>query len=228
MRRLVLGDIHGAYKALLQVFEHAQFDHTVDQLIFLGDVVDGWPDSSLCIDELLKVKNLIPILGNHDRWCWKWIESGWKDDLWLTQGGQATINAYQKRDPEDHLPYFEKTKLFHRTEDNKLFVHGGISRREPIETQSEDILTWDRELMETALKRSRIEKDNTPLTNYSEIYIGHTSTERFSKVPIKACEVWCMDQGAGWGGKLSLMDIDTKTFWQSDTVSELYPNQRGR
>ena len=53
MKRYVLGDIHGAYQALIQVLKRAKFDYENDQLIFLGDVVDGWPESKECIDELL-------------------------------------------------------------------------------------------------------------------------------------------------------------------------------
>jgi serine/threonine protein phosphatase 1 len=32
-----------------------------------------------------------------------------------------------------------------------------------------------------------------------------------------------MDTGAGHSGKLTIMDIDKKTFWQSDPLPELYP-----
>ena len=40
MRRLVVGDIHGGYKALMQVLERANFDQN-DMLITLGDLCDG-------------------------------------------------------------------------------------------------------------------------------------------------------------------------------------------
>jgi len=56
MRTFVLGDIHGTYKALKQCFQKAGFDHETDQLIFLGDVCDGWPEVYEATDELLKVK----------------------------------------------------------------------------------------------------------------------------------------------------------------------------
>ena len=38
-RTLVIGDIHGGFKALQQVFERANITEN-DQLIFLGDYVD--------------------------------------------------------------------------------------------------------------------------------------------------------------------------------------------
>ena len=38
MKTFVIGDIHGAYKALLQCFERSGFDYEKDHLIVLGDV----------------------------------------------------------------------------------------------------------------------------------------------------------------------------------------------
>ena len=48
-RTLVIGDIHGALKALLQVFERARITAD-DKLIFLGDYVDGWSESAQVLD----------------------------------------------------------------------------------------------------------------------------------------------------------------------------------
>lgn len=57
----VMGDIHGAYKALEQCLIRSGFDYENDRLIQLGDIVDGYPDAFECVEELLKVKNLISI-----------------------------------------------------------------------------------------------------------------------------------------------------------------------
>lgn len=48
-RTLVIGDIHGGFKALKQVLERALVS-TSDTLIFLGDYVDGWSESPEVID----------------------------------------------------------------------------------------------------------------------------------------------------------------------------------
>ena len=52
MRTFAIGDIHGAYKALVQCFERSGFDYENDRLIVLGDVCDGYPEVKQCIDEL--------------------------------------------------------------------------------------------------------------------------------------------------------------------------------
>lgn len=63
------------------------------------------------------------------------------------------------------------------------------------------------------------------IPGYKEVFIGHTSTSRFDPdlKPVNLSNVWNLDQGGGWEGKLTCMDVDTKEFWQSDIVKDLYP-----
>jgi serine/threonine protein phosphatase 1 len=64
---------------------------------------------------------------------------------------------------------------------------------------------------------------------YSEIYIGHTPTLYYDmEVPMNAVNVWNIDTGAAFNGKLTVMDIETKAYWQSDVVLTLYPAETGR
>ena len=37
-----------------------------------------------------------------------------------------------------------------------------------------------------------------------------------------------LDTGGGWFGKVSIMDVKTKEFWQSDNGRTLYPEFTGR
>jgi serine/threonine protein phosphatase 1 len=220
----VIGDIHGAYRALRQCLEKSGFHYHHDHLICLGDVADGWPETRLCIDELLKIENVTYILGNHDFWALKWMETKLIEDIWYEQGGKATIDSYRNGLPESHtqflkeaLPYF----VLH----NKLFVHAGIDPLTPLEAHSFDVLLWDRNLARMAL--DFYEKDiAVQFTTYDEIYIGHTPIS--SPQPIQACEVWLMDTGAGWHGRLSMMNIETKEMFISDPVPTLYPGVEGR
>jgi serine/threonine protein phosphatase 1 len=40
--------------------------------------------------------------------------------------------------------------------------------------------------------------------------------------------IWNLDTGAGWFGKMTIMDVKTKGFWQSDIALDLYPEFKGR
>ena len=46
--------------------------------------------------------------------------------------------------------------------------------------------------------------------------------------PLFKNTIWNLDTGAAFKGSLTIMDIDSKEFWQSETLPELYPNELGR
>ncbi|MCK6616913.1 MAG: metallophosphoesterase [Cyclobacteriaceae bacterium] len=224
MKRFVIGDIHGAHKALLQCFERAGFDYETDMLICLGDVCDGWPETKATVDELLKVKNLRYILGNHDYLTLKWMQYGIREEIWLEQGGLATLQSYDEKVNERHKDFFEHALPYIIIE-NKLFVHAGFNPLRPIEEQTLNDFLWDRNLARIAIDfhNKGIE---APLTVYDEVYLGHTPIT--SGKPLHACSIWLMDTGAGWLGVLSMMDIDTEEAFTSDPVPSLYPGIEGR
>jgi serine/threonine protein phosphatase 1 len=99
----VIGDIHGACKALRQCLERSRFDYDNDVLISLGDVCDGWPETRQCIDELMKIKNLVYVFGNHDMWTLEWMQTGDKDEIWLSQGGEAMLVSANPQEAADLL-----------------------------------------------------------------------------------------------------------------------------
>lgn len=97
-RTFVIGDIHGALKALIQVIERAEVKED-DLLIFLGDYVDGWSQSPEVINYLIQLKdthNCIFMRGNHDELCYRWLKFDESNDTWLLHGGKATVDAYEK------------------------------------------------------------------------------------------------------------------------------------
>jgi len=236
-RTLVIGDIHGAYRALLQCLERSEFDYKKDKLICLGDVVDGWSETVEAIEELLKIKNLIYIIGNHCTWARDWLKFGSTPSLWTMQGGQATLNSYLRLPDKDrlkvmkrHLNFFDRG-VYYYVMDNKLFVHGGFNWHQPIEDTSNYDHTWDRNMWVTANYYAiyKNNKDNK-MGDYDDIFIGHSTTSSYDKTlkPVHACNVWNLDQGAGYEGRLTIMDVYSKEYWQSEKVNTLYPEEKGR
>ncbi len=224
-RTFVLGDVHGAYRALIQCFERSGFQRDNDTLICLGDICDGWPETKRCVDELLRIKNLIYVFGNHDLWLLRWMKTGDIENIWYVQGGEASIHSYAGHPaPVEHIQFFEKAVPYYLQE-NKLFVHAGIDPSVSLEKQSEAIFLWDRSMVRKALNHF-VKGEQMKLSSFDEIYVGHTPTS-YGR-PIKACEVWLMDTGAGWSGQLSMMDIDSKESFISEDVPSLYPGIKGR
>lgn len=237
MKRFAIGDIHGGYRAMLQVFDRSGIDYSEALLICLGDVADGRSQVVECFEELFKFKNLVYVLGNHDSWLLNFLKTGASPYIWTSQGGKASIASYlsieqPKREKlmRKHLTFL-KAALPYYVIDNKCFVHGGFNHRRPIAEQDVYDLTWDRDLFGNATYwEVRQKEQNLKIKEFDEVFIGHTTTSRFKPdlTPVHASNLWNLDQGAGWEGKLTLMNIDTKEFFQSDIVSSLYPNEKRR
>jgi serine/threonine protein phosphatase 1 len=240
MRRFAVGDIHGAYKALKEVLIASNFNYDTDKLISVGDTADGWPDVSECFDELLKIKNLVYVMGNHDDWLRNWFNFNSTLPIWTSQGGNATLKNYRDRIKEEGAEFIEPHKklldeapYYYITEDNKCFIHGGYNWHYDIADQSGYDLSWNRHLFATACMWQEWNEKDKPLIiakHFDEVFIGHTSTCRShpDMLPVHVSNVWNIDQGAGWEGKLTLIDIDTHEYWQSTLVKKLYPYIKGR
>jgi serine/threonine protein phosphatase 1 len=260
MRRFVIGDIHGNHKALVQCLERSGFNKEEDQLIQLGDVADGWHEVYECVEELLSIKNLISIKGNHDDWFLEWLKTDKHPDQWK-QGGEGTLKSYTSKlgfgygpmssggwdvldsrklqtgmtpidIPASHKEFWYSQIPYYKDDKNNIFVHGGFNRHWLIEEQPAYILWWDRDLFYAALS---VGKDNNNRVlkfkedDLNDIFIGHTATTYWkTNKPMFADRVINIDTGAGWKDKLTIMDVDTKEYWQSDMASDLYPNEKGR
>lgn len=242
MRTLVIGDIHSGLKALKQVLEKAKVTPE-NKLIFLGDYVDGWSDAVPTIDFLLeldKTHNCLFLKGNHDELCHDWLVTREDNLVWFKHGGKASMESYKKASKDTikkHLNFYEGLKVNYLDSDNRLFVHAGFTHLKGIDfeyfTKS---FYWDRTLWELALAvnvNPELKKDHRyypkRLLNYKEIYIGHTPVTRMNRTtPQKAANVWNIDTGAAFKGPLTILNVETKQFWQSNPVFTHYPNEKGR
>lgn len=239
-RTFVIGDIHGALKALRQLI-HKLALQPDDRLVFLGDYVDGWSESAQVIEYLTVLEeqySCVFIRGNHDAWCEDWLSDSLPDSKWLFHGGRLTVESYSKLTADTkvlHLAFFNRMLNYFVDEKNRLFIHAGFSSMHgPDHEHYASNYSWDRTLWEMALTMDdRIKKDSKlypkRLLLYHEIYIGHTPTLNYDiEVPMRACNVWNLDTGAAFYGRLSAMNIDTCEVFQSDIVQQLYPDEKGR
>jgi len=240
MRTLAIGDIHGGLRGLQEVLETAKVIPS-DKLIFMGDYVDGWSESAQTVQYLMdlsRTNDCIFIKGNHDAWCETWLRNNKAPKVWLDHGGEGTIQSYSsflKEAKKLHLEFFKQMKYYHLDEENRLFVHAGFTSLHGVSQEnSKSTFYYDRTLWEMAITVDKRIDENSAffpkrLTHYKEIYIGHTPTLNFnSEEPMNAMNVWNVDTGAAFYGKLTALDIHSKTFYQSKALRELYPNETGR
>lgn len=238
-KTFVMGDIHGAYRALLQCLDRSGFDKEYDTLIHVGDVSDGWSQTPQCVDELLSIKNLISLRGNHDVWTLNWFLYGEATEVWLSQGGRATRDAYLNLglvDDPKHGKFWNDQMNYYIDDENRLFVHAGFNlyygfnwskNAQVYEIRNSFDIHWTRDCANFNTK-SWSNNCYKFLDEFKEIFIGHTQhyTTNFN-YPEKR-NIWNIDTGCGHRGKLTIMDVDTKEYWQSDDVKTLYPNEVGR
>lgn len=250
MTTYVMGDIHGSYQALLQCLQRSAFDYEQDILVQLGDITDGYAEVFACVEELMKIRHLIAIKGNHDDWFQDFLQTGVHPQLWA-QGGEGTLRSYLvaagKEDaitpygyihplalapadvPATHRNFFNSQQLYYTDTAGNCFVHAGFNRQRPFRKQEPHLYYWDRELWLEALSWEASNRGKKRpgafrmSTRFREIFIGHTRTIMWgTDKPMKAANVNNLDTGAGGGGRLTIMNVETKQYWQSDPVNELY------
>jgi len=240
MRTIAIGDIHGGLKGLIQALNRVEV-RDEDTLIFMGDYMDGWSEAAQTVQfliDLSKKFNCIFIKGNHDVSCEEWLETGEVKAKWFMHGGKETMESYQGFSDQEkavHLQFLKDTHIYYLDEQNRLFLHAGFTSQKGIKEEPlEENFYKDRTLWEMAVVMDKsIDKDSLlypkRLKNYKEIYIGHTPTTNFEQdKPMNVANVWNIDTGAAFTGKVTAMNIDTKEYVQSDALPSLYPNEKGR
>jgi serine/threonine protein phosphatase 1 len=239
----VIGDIHGGLRALHQVLDRAQVT-LEDQLIFLGDYVDGWSQSPQVLDFLIQLnekQSCIFIRGNHDELVLDWLTGAthnFDESMWFKHGGEATATAYAQVSDDQkrgHINFLKSLKNYHLDDQNRLFIHAGFTNMNGINYEYfPKLFYWDRTLWETALALDpslKKESKSYPkrLLLYNEIYIGHTPVTRIGQtIPVQKACIWNVDTGAAFKGPLTIMNIETKAYWQSEPLNDLYFNEKGR
>lgn len=221
-RKFVIGDIHSHHDEMMELFEMVNFNFNNDTLISLGDLVDRGPNPIEVIETLMRIENFIHILGNHDEWCYQYLLNNNQPSEWVSHGGKTTINAYMNNPEysERHTAFFEKARLYYVDSENRLFVHGGFNHRIPFNLQEDnkELLIWDRSLVLTAME---YEQYDQTFTEFKEIFVGHTPTQFIKEeLPKKFSNLWMLDTGVYISGKLTIMNIETKEFWQSSSKTK--------
>ncbi|WP_343668426.1 metallophosphoesterase [Chitinophaga sp.] len=251
MWTFVMGDIHGGFKALQQCLQRSGFDYENDMLIQLGDVTDGYPQVYECVECLLKIRHLIALKGNHDDWFEDFIKTDLHPAFW-NFGGKGTLVSYLENAgkkglfratgsgyktsleaadiPLTHQTFFAGQRLYYIDEQHRCFVHAGFNRYLPLDKQQPVDFYWDRNMWSEALHCHTYQRNRTTAsdfftgTDFKEVYIGHTPTTKLgTDKPLRALNILNMDTGAGHAGRLTIMNVDTKKYWQSDPLSQLHP-----
>lgn len=162
LRVYAIGDVHGCDGRLGALHAAIAADWAARPaqrcaVVHLGDYVDRGPDSAAVLERLCGpppvpgAENIL-LRGNHEVMMLESLAAGpgtVAEDLWLWNGGDATLASYGAGDagfilPPRHRALLEGTRL-HWQAGSYFFVHAGIDPRRPLEQQREQDLIWIRE-----------------------------------------------------------------------------------
>jgi serine/threonine protein phosphatase 1 len=204
----VVGDIHGCFEKLRALMDKIPINFKQDQLIFIGDYIDRGPSSLEVVDYLVDLKKRVPgaifLKGNHEDMLKNYLD-GSDRFTYLLNGGQRTLDAYLNRPdnpgeypvPPAHLEFFKSLHLYHQTDDY-IFVHAGLRKKVPLESQKTIDLLWIR--------------DEFIFSDFDfgkRVIFGHTPF----KEPLVQTHKIGIDTGAVYGNRLTCLQLPEIIFF---------------
>lgn len=149
----VLSDLHGYYELFKKALKLIDLKKD-DLLIINGDSCDRGQDSFQIYQEVLRLKKegqqLIHIKGNHEKMFYDFVVHGNGREIWMRNGGQATLDSYpgsmeESREILDrHMEFIEGMPLIVETE-RYIIVHAGLHPWRALFEQEESDLLWIRD-----------------------------------------------------------------------------------
>jgi serine/threonine protein phosphatase 1 len=204
----VVGDIHGCFDKLCALMDKIPINFNRDQLIFIGDYIDRGSSSLEVVDYLIDLKKRLPgtifLKGNHEDMLENYLD-GSDRFTYLLNGGQQTLDAYLNRPnnpgeypvPPAHIEFFNSLHLYYQTDDY-IFVHAGLRKNVPLESQKTIDLLWIR--------------DEFIFTDFDfgkRVIFGHTPF----KEPLVQANKIGIDTGAVYGNRLTCMQLPEIDFF---------------
>lgn len=243
MEHCIVGDVHGEYQSLLNLFAKVPKG---SQLIFVGDLIDRGPESAQVI-RFVRENNFLCVQGNHEEmmisYGSEFIEAVEKNkpipqkNIWLNHGGRETLLSYglvtlKEKELSPHP--FIKEFLFQLKEDIAwlkslpLYIELNIKHpktgRSVVVSHSAIASVWDiRDKSEYAyIFNKAVLWNRTEPLDQEKIFnvFGHTPHAYTAKIKDHYVNVdtGCYIKGKSGYGLLSAYSIESaKVYSSSDT-----------
>jgi serine/threonine protein phosphatase 1 len=204
----VIGDIHGCFGQLCALMDKIPINFSRDQLIFIGDYIDRGSGSIEVVDYLIDLKKQLPgtifLKGNHEDMLENYLD-GSDRFTYLLNGGQRTLDAYLNHPnnpggypvPSAHLQFFNSLHLYYQTDDY-IFVHAGLRKKVPLESQKKMDVLWIRD-----------EFIYSDFDFGKRVIFGHTPF----KEPLMQTNKIGIDTGAVYGNRLTCVQLPEIDFF---------------
>ncbi len=207
MRTLLIGDIHGHLVALEALLD-AVGPTSSDRMIFLGDYVNGGPESAGVIERLIGLQRAfgaVCLRGNHDDAFDRALKSPDGAIGFLAMGGVSAVQSYGGKSltgvPREHAEFLEGLPLSWH-DSGLICVHGRIGREDRAEAPDRGLALWGRVGDAEAHESGRL------------VVCGHTRQR--SGVPWDGGHTVCIDTGVKGGGWLTCLEAGAWGYVQAD------------
>jgi len=221
-RVIAIGDIHGQFEKLTDLWKKINFNDKEDFVVFLGDYIDRGERSVDCLKFIKMVthfkQNVVALRGNHEDFMLHYFESHSVSspidysEIWLdsNNGGDKTMRELKRLPPHEVAELLALVNTFPYYYNNLpswFFVHAGINPKYGLYEQPLSDYLWVR---------------NEFLSKYDgnlEMVVGHTPVQYLGSsydTPVHLQnKITMMDTGAAMGKKISALDLVSGTYWQS-------------
>jgi serine/threonine protein phosphatase 1 len=214
-RTIAIGDIHGCARALAALIAAIR-PGPQDEIVTLGDYIDGGPDSRGVLDQLLALSGrcrLVPLMGNHEQMLLAALELHSERNFWLKFGGDATLVSYggaagPEAIPREHLEFVRNCRPYHET-GLHIFVHANYWPNQPMASLSSTVLYWE------PLQLERV----SPHYSGKTVVVGHTPQPGGRILDLGFLK--CIDTDCWRGGCLTALEVRTGHLWQVNQRGEL-------
>jgi serine/threonine protein phosphatase 1 len=206
-----IGDIHGCLSKLQNLMGMIEVNPQNDTIIFVGDYIDRGSDSKgvidLVIDLRQRFKNVICLMGNHEKMLINYHFEGIDEEIFFLNGGHITAFSYglvrtpkgvRMNIPEAHLEFYKSLRMFYET-DRHIFVHAGLRPGVPLAKQNSHDMLWIRN------EFIRTKHDFGKIVVYGHTPVPHPMVDE-TKIGI--------DTGAVYGGMLTCIELTEMNIFQ--------------
>ncbi len=218
-RTFFVGDIHGCPKTFEKLVTQKIGLRKNDKLYCVGDYIDRGVDSKGVIDFILELRKMnyqvFTLRGNHEQMLLDASERRDAIPLWLTNGGDATMESFNISSIEEiepvYLDFFRKTEFFVRTNDF-IAAHAGLNFNIDDPVSDKNSMLWIR----------GFEADKSYLDGRQLIH-GHTPLVRERVVSQKFTGVVNIDGGCVYKsvtgmGSLFAIDFYAQKFIEAENI----------
>jgi serine/threonine protein phosphatase 1 len=172
-RRFVIPDIHGCARTFRRLVSEVIGLKGDDRLYLLGDLIDRGPDCKGVLDFIFELRDngfaVQSVRGNHEEMCLRAGESLEFMELWIINGGLATLRSFDAEEPVDiprHYRLFLDSLPNYLLLDDFVIVHASLNFDLADPFSDTEAMLWRRECIVDPSRTGnrRLVSGHTPVT----------------------------------------------------------------